>query len=42
LSLSNRKEYVVWILSAKRPATRQRRVAEAPNLLKGGRRTPQA
>jgi len=40
LSFTNRKEYVGWVLAAKTPATRTRRVAEAPALLKGGRRTP--
>ena len=40
LSFTNRKEYVVWVTSAKRPATRQKRLAEAPALLKSGRRTP--
>jgi uncharacterized protein YdeI (YjbR/CyaY-like superfamily) len=42
LSFSNRKEYVAWVLTAKQPTTRQRRVAEAPALLKSGRRTPAA
>ncbi len=42
LSFSNRKEYAAWILGAKQPATRQRRVAEATALLKAGRRTPVA
>lgn len=42
LSFTNRKEYVGWVLAAKTPATRQRRVAEAPALLKSGRRTPLA
>jgi hypothetical protein len=40
LSFTNRKEYVSWVQDAKRPATRQRRVADAPALLKGGRQTP--
>ncbi|MDQ6674236.1 MAG: YdeI/OmpD-associated family protein [Chloroflexota bacterium] len=40
LSFTNRKEYVAWVVAAKTPATRQRRVAEAPELLKSGRRTP--
>ena len=40
LSSTNRKEYVAWVVGAKQPATRQRRVAEAPALLKSGRRTP--
>jgi hypothetical protein len=40
LSFTNRKEYVAWVLAAKTPATRERRVAEAPQLLNRGRRTP--
>jgi hypothetical protein len=40
LSFSNRKEYVAWVLAAKQPTTRQRRVADAPALLKSGRHTP--
>ena len=40
LSFTHRTEYVRWVLSAKRAATRERRVAEAPALLRGGRRTP--
>jgi hypothetical protein len=40
LSLTNRKEYVAWVQDAKTPSTRQRRVAEAPEFLKSGRRTP--
>jgi bacteriocin resistance YdeI/OmpD-like protein/uncharacterized protein DUF1905 len=40
LSFSNRKEYVAWVLTAKQSTTRQRRVAEASELLKSGRRTP--
>ncbi len=42
LSFSNRKEYTAWILGAKQPATRHRRVAEATALLKAGRLTPVA
>jgi Bacteriocin-protection, YdeI or OmpD-Associated/Domain of unknown function (DUF1905) len=42
LSFTNRKEYVGWVLGARTPATRQRRVEEAPELLKSGRRTPLA
>jgi hypothetical protein len=42
LSFTNRKEYVAWVVGAKQPATRQRRVAEAPAMLKSGRRTPAA
>jgi len=40
LSFSNRNEYMGWVLAAKQPTTRRRRVAEAPVLLKSGRRTP--
>jgi hypothetical protein len=40
LSFTNRKEYVAWVVGAKLPTTRERRVAEAPALLKSGRRTP--
>jgi hypothetical protein len=40
LSFTNRKEYVDWVLAAKRRETREQRVAEAPGLLKRGRRTP--
>jgi hypothetical protein len=40
LSFTNRKEYADWILAAKRRETREQRVAEAPGLLKRGRRTP--
>ncbi len=40
LSFSNRKEYAAWVLAAKQASTRQRRVADAPALLKAGRRTP--
>jgi hypothetical protein len=40
LSYSNRKEYVDWVLGAKKAETRQKRLADAPGLLKSGRRTP--
>jgi Bacteriocin-protection, YdeI or OmpD-Associated/Domain of unknown function (DUF1905) len=40
LSFTNRDQYVRWVLDARRPATRERRVAEVPGLLKSGRRTP--
>jgi hypothetical protein len=40
LSLTNQREYVSWVVSAKRPEARARRLAAAPGLLKGGRRTP--
>lgn len=37
---SHRRAYVQWITGAKRPETRQRRVAEAVSMLEDGRRTP--
>jgi Bacteriocin-protection, YdeI or OmpD-Associated/Domain of unknown function (DUF1905) len=40
LSFTNRKEYADWITAAKRPETRQRRLQQAPSLLKSGRKTP--
>ncbi len=40
LSFTNRKEYVGWVTAAKRPETRQKRLAEVPRLLTSGRRTP--
>ena len=40
LSFTNRKEYADWVLAAKRRETRDQRVADAPGLLKRGRRTP--
>ena len=40
LSFTHRKEYVNWLEGAKRPETRQRRLAEATTLLKSGRKTP--
>ena len=40
LSFTNRKEYVQWLSSAKRPETRQKRLAEVAEMLKSGRRTP--
>jgi hypothetical protein len=40
LSFSNRKEYVDWIEGAKRPETRQRRLAQAAEMLRAGRKTP--
>ena len=42
LSFTNRKEYVSWIVDAKRADTRQKRVADAVTLLASGRRTPMA
>ena len=40
LSFTNRKEYVVWILSAKKIETRQRRLAETINKLNEGKKNP--
>lgn len=40
LSYTHQKEYIQWIESAKREATRRRRVASAVEKLKGGRREP--
>ena len=40
LSFTCRKEYVVWISSAKREETRERRVKEALTLLAVGKKTP--
>lgn len=40
LSFTNQKEYVEWLSGAKRAETRQRRLAQAPELLKAGRKTP--
>jgi len=37
LSYSKRNAYVVWVESAKKPETRERRVAEAAALLAAGR-----
>jgi len=38
LAYSHQKEYVTWIASAKRPATRERRVAQAIEMLTNGQR----
>jgi hypothetical protein len=40
LSYTHQKEYIQWMESAKREATRQRRVASAVEKLKGGLREP--
>jgi len=37
LAYSHQKEYVSWITSAKRPATRERRVAQAIEMLTSGK-----
>ena len=41
LTLGVQPGRVDWVLAAKRRETREQRVAEAPDLLKRGRRTPQ-
>ena len=38
LSAGNRRDYVVWIHTAKRPETRKRRIREAIELLSAGRK----
>ena len=40
LSFTNRKEYVVWILSAKRPETRADRLAKTVERLARGKKNP--
>lgn len=40
LSFTNRKEYVVWIESAKKTDTRKRRVEQAVKKLKAGKKNP--
>jgi hypothetical protein len=40
LSFTNRKEYVVWILDAKKPATRTARVTKTVEMLAKGRKNP--
>ena len=40
LSFTNRKEYVVWLESAKRPETKQKRLADAIEKLLSKRRNP--
>jgi hypothetical protein len=42
LSYTHRREYARWIAEAKRPETKQRRVAQAAELLRSGVRTPDA
>ena len=38
LSVSHRKEYLLWIVTAKRPETRERRIAESIHLLSEGKK----
>lgn len=40
LSFTNRKEYVVWLESAKRPETKQKRLADAIEKLLSGKKNP--
>jgi len=40
LSFTNRKEYVEWVISAKRPETRSTRVAKTVEYLREGRKNP--
>jgi hypothetical protein len=40
LSFTNRKEYVVWILDAKKPETRAARVTKTVELLSKGKKNP--
>ena len=40
LSFTNRKEYVVWVTSAKKAETHQRRLVQVASLLKSGKKTP--
>jgi hypothetical protein len=42
LSYTNRKEYAVWVSSAKKPETREKRVAESINKLLEGKKNPSA
>ena len=40
LSFTNRKEYVVWILDAKKPGTRAARLAKTVEMLSKGKKNP--
>ena len=40
LSFTNRKEYVVWILDAKKPETRAARVTKTAEMLSKGKKNP--
>lgn len=40
LSFTNRKEYLEWVVSAKRPETRAERLAKIPGYLASGRKNP--
>jgi len=41
LNFTGRKEYVIWIVSAKQEKTREERIAKAIQKLKAGKKTPQ-
>jgi uncharacterized protein YdeI (YjbR/CyaY-like superfamily) len=40
LSFTHQREYAQWVAEAKREATRRRRVAQAVEMLRDGRRHP--
>jgi uncharacterized protein YdeI (YjbR/CyaY-like superfamily) len=40
LSFTHQREYAQWVAEAKREATRRRRVAQAVQMLRDGRRHP--
>jgi hypothetical protein len=40
LSFTHRREYVEWVTGARRPETRRRRVQQAVDMLRDGRRHP--
>lgn len=40
LAFSHQKEYVTWIVEAKREETRRRRIEQAATMLREGTRTP--
>jgi Bacteriocin-protection, YdeI or OmpD-Associated len=42
LSHTHRREYARWISEAKRPQTKERRVAKAAAMLRSGTRSPEA
>jgi hypothetical protein len=42
LSFTNRKEYAVWVSSAKKPETREKRVTESIRKLLAGKKNPSA
>lgn len=40
LPYAHRKEFVLWVTSAKRAETRERRLEQAVSMLRAGRRAP--